>query len=101
MDTPCFPNPAFKTIAVFIQSPLEDEIADDLSGEQDTLQGSVAGHSDAHGLDEDGVVDDMGAKDSNNVDDVNDIAEYQSRILAVSKAVTERTAKEYKMYVWS
>ncbi|KAJ7499110.1 hypothetical protein FB451DRAFT_1384847 [Mycena latifolia] len=61
---------AFGTITKLIQTPLDDGLADDLSGE---------------------------GEDSDRPPDRNlaDISEYQGRLLAVSKVVTEGTAKEY------
>lgn len=93
---------AFGTIAILIQAPLEDEIADDLSGEQETLQGSVPPDGSEESRDGDTNDPPIGGSDLQNptieAHDVADISEYQSRLLAVSKAVTERTAMEYQMY---
>lgn len=81
-------NAAFETIARFIKSPLEFDIADDLNGEQETHQGNILDEAPGDGND-DADADAEGA--------LADITEYQSRLLAVSKAVTERTAYEYEM----
>lgn len=88
--------------------PLEDEIADDLNGEQETLQGNVAPDGDAEGSEgpaDDAArsppIDEADLQDSpTETRDLADITDYQSRLLAVSKAVTERTAVEYQMYIF-
>lgn len=81
---------AFGTIAHLIQSPLSDEIADDLSGEQETLQGGD--RPTLEGGDAQPIED-----SADGVGTLNDISEFRGRISAASKVVTEGTAKEYQV----
>jgi hypothetical protein len=121
MDAPSS-STVFQAIALLMQSPLEDEVADDLSGEQETLQGEQTADDDDEELEAGAEVDDDAEVDDGSIPertDLNralidvlgsvvderdgpdpslvDISNYQSRLLEVSKAVSERTAYEYEM----
>ncbi|KAF7374672.1 hypothetical protein MSAN_00352200 [Mycena sanguinolenta] len=83
-------SPALQTmIAQLIQSSLEDEVADDLNGEQETLNGEQTDRVD------EAQESELQPQDGRN--SLAEVSQYQSRLLEVSKAVTEGTANEYQI----